>query len=243
MAPRLIGIIPARYASTRFPGKPLALIHGKPMIQHVYEHVKEARIDEAVVATDDERIFQCVQQFGGKVVMTSPNHPSGTDRCGEAAEKLQLNDEDIIINIQGDEPFISRHEIELLAKLFDNPAVNIATLVKPFQDSEEAKNPNKVKVVLAKSQKALYFSRHAIPFVRDAKQEVPTYHQHLGIYAYRYKTLKELIQLQPSFLEQNEKLEQLRWLENNYDIYTASCNYQGIGIDTPEDLIKVTSLQ
>lgn len=231
-----IGIIPARYASTRFPGKPLALIHGKPMIQVVYEHVREAGLDQVAVATDDERIAECVRGFGGQVVMTSSDHPSGTDRCGEAARLLQLGDEDIIVNIQGDEPGISAKEIGLLTGLFDRPEVNIATLVKPFDDTTAANNPNKVKVVLAKNQKALYFSRLPIPFIRDSHCLIPTYYQHLGIYAYRYETLKQLILLPPSPLENSEKLEQLRWLENGFDIYTAPCDYEGIGIDTPEDL-------
>lgn len=239
MDKRIIGIIPARYASTRFPGKPLANLNGKPMIQVVYEHVLASQLDKVVVATDDERIFNSVKRFGGDVVMTKATHPSGTDRCGEAAELLQLHDHDVVINIQGDEPFISTCEIRLLAKLFQRPEVNIATLVKPFHDSNEAQNPNKVKVALAKNGKALYFSRFAIPFVRDIHCPTPTYFQHLGIYAYRYKTLKELILLQPSSLEQCEKLEQLRWLENGYDIYTSECQYQGIGIDTPEDLASL----
>lgn len=237
-----IGIIPARYASTRFPGKPLALIHGKPMIQVVYEHVRESGLDQVAVATDDERIAQCVRGFGGHVVMTSPDHPSGTDRCGEAARLLQLRDEDVIVNIQGDEPGISAKEISLLTSLFARPEVEIATLVRPFTDPEEAENPNKVKVVIAQDRKALYFSRFPIPYRRDTASEAPTYHQHLGIYAYRHKTLQNLIKLTPSMLEQTEKLEQLRWLENGYNIYTAPCDYTGIGIDTPEDLKRFNTL-
>lgn len=236
METHFVGIIPARYASTRFPGKPLADLGGKPMIQVVYTHVLEAGLHKAVVATDDERIFQCVKQFQGDVVMTSPLHPSGTDRCGEAAAHLNLDDNDVIINIQGDEPFISKNEIRLLTERFANPNIQIATLVKTFDSADEVQNPNKVKVVIAKNGKALYFSRYPIPFVRDSQCPTPTYYQHLGIYAYRYKVLKKLIQLAPSALEQSEKLEQLRWLENGYDIYTAVCDYQGIGIDTPEDL-------
>lgn len=236
---RFIGIIPARYASTRFPGKPLADIHGKPMIQVVCEHVAAAGLYKYAVATDDERIYNAVRAFGGEVVMTSPSHPSGTDRCGEAARKLELLDDDVVINIQGDEPFISINEISLLKSLFDNPDVQIATLVKPFTDATEAQSPNKVKVVMANTGKALYFSRYPIPFVRDAQCPTPTYYQHLGIYAYRYKTLQRLIQLKPSSLEQSEKLEQLRWLENGFEIYAAPCNYAGIGIDTPEDLARL----
>lgn len=236
MENQFVGIIPARYASTRFPGKPLADLNGKPMIQVVYEHVLEADLYKAVVATDDDRIFQCVKRFNGEVTLTSPNHPSGTDRCGEAAAKLDLPDNSVIINIQGDEPFISKKEIQLLMNCFSNPEVEIATLVKPFENPQEAQNPNKVKVTIDKNGKALYFSRFPIPFVRDAQSVQPTYFQHLGIYAYRYKTLKKLIRLKPSNLELCEKLEQLRWLENGYSIFTASCQYNGIGIDTPEDL-------
>lgn len=240
---KFIGIIPARYASTRFPGKPLALIHGKQMIQVVYEHVSQSALDDVAVATDDERIATCVQQFGGKVVMTKPTHPSGTDRCGEAALLLQLHEDDVIVNIQGDEPGISAKEINLLTKQFDNPDVNIATLVKPFDNTADAQNPNKVKAVLDSNHKALYFSRLPIPFVREPKEASPTYYQHLGIYAYRNKTLKALIQLTPSSLEKSEKLEQLRWLENGYDIYTAVCDYNGLGIDTPEDLERYNSMK
>lgn len=242
MDTRFFGIIPARYASTRFPGKPLAMIGSKPMIQVVCEHVMEADLHHIAVATDDERIYNCVKGFGSEVVMTSPNHPSGTDRCGEAASVLGLHDDDVVINIQGDEPFISKKEIQLLKDMFQNPAVNIATLVKPFEDAQEAQNPNKVKVALAKNGKALYFSRYPIPFVRDAGANTPTYYQHLGIYAYRYKTLKQLIELQPSALECSEKLEQLRWLENGYEIYAAPCDYVGIGIDTLEDLQQLVSI-
>lgn len=239
MNTRFIGIIPARFASTRFPGKPLADLHGKPMIQVVYEHVQEADLQDIVVATDHQLIAQCVQNFGGKVVMTSPLHPSGTDRCGEAAQMMELMDDDVVINIQGDEPFISKKELFLLKELFAKPNINIATLVKPFNSIEEAQNPNKVKVVLSNNHKALYFSRFAIPFVRDANQPTPIYYQHLGIYAYRYRTLKELILLRPSPLELAEKLEQLRWLENDYSIFAEPCDYQGIGIDTPEDLTNI----
>ena len=163
MGTRFIGIIPARYASTRFPGKPLALLQGKPMIQHVCEHVASSTLDQYVVATDDERIYECVRSFGGEVVMTAPSHPSGTDRCGEAARTLQLHDDDVVINIQGDEPFISANEIGLLTGLFDNPAVHIATLVKPIDDPAVATDPNKVKVVTDRDGKALYFSRLPIP--------------------------------------------------------------------------------
>lgn len=233
---KFVGIIPARYASTRFPGKPLAILQGKPMIQVVYERVKASSLSQVVVATDHPLIQQCVLDFGGEVAMTRPDHPSGTDRCGEVAATLSLNDEDVIVNIQGDEPGISRQEIDLLTSLFQRPEVCLATLVKPFTDEERAHNPNVVKAVLADNGKVLYFSRYPIPFQRDPGQEAVTHYQHLGIYAYRYKTLKAITQLPPSSLEKTEKLEQLRWLQNGFDIYAASCHYQGIGIDTPEDL-------
>lgn len=242
MGTRFFGIIPARYASTRFPGKPLALLNGKPMIQHVCEHVAASSLDGYAVATDDERIAQCVRSFGGNVVMTSPSHPSGTDRCGEATRLLKLTDDDVVVNIQGDEPFISIGEISLLTSLFKDPQVQIATLVKPIEEEALIQDPNKVKVVTTTSGKALYFSRLPIPFVRDEQCKKPTYLQHLGIYAYRNKTLQELIQLSPSALESSEKLEQLRWLENGFDIYTGTCHYEGIGIDTPEDLQRVQAM-
>ncbi len=233
---RFAGIIPARYASSRFPGKPLALIDEKPMLQHVYEHVQASSLDLVVVATDHPLIQECVDGFGGQVVMTAASHPSGTDRCGEAASLLQLNEEDVIINIQGDEPAISPKEIELIKQLFTDEQVDIATLVKPISDPTLVENPNCVKAVLAYNHKVLYFSRYAIPYRRDSRLEPTTYYQHIGIYAYRYKILKELVQLPPSTLEATEKLEQLRWLQHGYSIYAAECDYHGIGIDTPEDL-------
>ncbi len=238
-AGRFIGIIPARYASTRFPGKPLALIGGKPMVQVVYERVSQAGLHQCVVATDDERIFQAVIGFGGQAVMTRTDQASGTDRCGEAAQLLHLNAHDVVINIQGDEPSISRNEIQLLTGLFQREEVCIATLLKPFTDRETANNPNLVKAVRDKDGKALYFSRLPIPYPRDPQTATPLYHQHIGIYAYRYNTLCDLVTLKPSMLEQNEKLEQLRWLENGYSIHTAICQYEGIGIDTPDDLERL----
>ncbi|MBO4489221.1 MAG: 3-deoxy-manno-octulosonate cytidylyltransferase [Bacteroidales bacterium] len=239
---RHIGIIPARYASTRFPGKPLAIIQGKPMIQRVYEQVKASPLSRVIVATDHPLIRDCVEAFGGEVMMTSPEHPSGTDRCGEVAAALSLDPEDVILNIQGDEPGISDKEISLLTSLFQRPDVNLATLVKAFTDEERAANPNVVKAVLADNGKVLYFSRHAIPFQRDPGSAAVTRYQHLGIYAYRFKTLMAITKLKPSVLETTEKLEQLRWLQNGYDIYAATCDYQGIGIDTPEDLEHFNAL-
>jgi len=232
----VIAIIPSRYASTRFPGKPLALVRGIPMIERVYRIVAEANVNQLMVATDDERIAQCVRTFKGKVVLTSTLHQSGTDRCGEVVNTLALDPDDIVINVQGDEPFIRIEEINTLIKLFDNEDVNIATLIKPIEIGTELSNPNKVKVVCSKSGKALYFSRYAIPYNRSA-DESPHYYKHIGIYGYRCKTLRQLIQLPSSSLEKCEKLEQLRWLEHDFSIHTAICNYESIAIDTPEDLI------
>ena len=234
-------IIPARYASTRFPGKPLALIHGKPMIQHVCEAAQTSKADHTCVATDDERIAACVASFGGQAVLTSPSLPSGTDRCGEAARQLGLQANDVVINVQGDEPFITGEIINLLIQLFENPTTQIATLTSLITKKEEINDPNKVKVVFDKNQKAIYFSRHAIPYLRNPEQFTPKYYKHIGIYGYRYGILQQLIQLPESDLEKSEKLEQLRWIENGYAIHVAKCVYEGIGIDTPEDLKAVNS--
>ena len=236
-----IGIIPARYGSSRFPGKPLVDISGKPMIQHVFERAMESSLDEIYVATDDQRIVDRVIAFDGNVLLTSPSHPSGTDRCGEASIKLHLDDNDIIVNIQGDEPFIQKEQIDALVALFDQPDVEIATLVKPFDNPLDAQNPNKVKVVFSNQHKALYFSRSPIPYPRD--HEEITYYKHLGIYAYRYQTLKKLITLPISSLEKVEKLEQLRWLENNFSIFVAITDHESIAIDTPEDMHKIHNLE
>ena len=232
-------LIPARYASTRFPGKPLALIHGKPMIQHVYEAARTSMADHVSVATDDERIANCVSNFGGQAVMTSPTLPSGTDRCGEAARQLGLHPDDVVINVQGDEPYITGNIIDLLIKLFDDPSAQIATLTSAITRAEEVTDPNKVKVVFDKNHKAIYFSRHTIPYLRIPEQFTPKYFKHIGIYGYRFGVLQQLIQLPESDLERSEKLEQLRWIENGYAIYVAECEYEGIGIDTPEDLRRV----
>ena len=249
-----IGIIPARYASTRFPGKPLALIYNKPMIQHVFERCKEADLDEVYVATDDERIKNAVENFGGKVIMTNPNHASGTDRCAETARILNLNPHDFVINIQGDEPFIRKEEINLLVNMLDNQKVQIATLAKPISNSDEYNNPNKVKVVFTKSNQALYFSRSPIPH-SSPQTPHPSYptphtphpipHKHIGIYAYRNDILQQITQLPVTTLEETEKLEQLRWLENGYTIHVSICHHESIAIDTPDDLklIENTNLK
>ncbi|MDR1113243.1 MAG: 3-deoxy-manno-octulosonate cytidylyltransferase [Bacteroidales bacterium] len=237
---RVIAIIPARYASTRFPGKPLALIGNVPMIECVYRTVMKSTVVQTIVATDDERIVQCVQGFGGIAVLTSPLHQSGTDRCGEVVNQLALDDEDIVINVQGDEPFICEKDINILIELFNNKEVSIATLIKPFEDISDMSNPNKVKVTCSKNGKVLYFSRFAIPYNRSGKPQT-CYCKHIGIYGYRCKTLRQLIQLPPSSLEVCEKLEQLRWLENDFTIHTAICHYESISIDTPEDLERAKS--
>ena len=240
----VFGIIPARYASSRFPGKPLALINGKPMVQWVYERVQSSEVRDLAVATDDERIADCVRGFGGKVVMTSPDHASGTDRCGEAALAMQPNDNDVVINIQGDEPLISPKEIHLLASAFEDRSVQIATLVNPFHEDALLQNPNVVKVVKAKNGNVLYFSRLPIPYLRGESAVAPkNYYRHIGIYAYRYDVLRQIVQLPTSELENSEKLEQLRWLENGYTIRALECDYQGIGVDTPEDLALIQNVE
>ncbi|NMB48996.1 MAG: 3-deoxy-manno-octulosonate cytidylyltransferase, partial [Bacteroidales bacterium] len=224
-----IAIIPSRYASTRFPGKPLADMDGKPMIQRVYEQVKKA-VAEVWVATDDARIFDVVQSFGGNVVMTSPLHRSGTDRCFEAYRKIGKN-ADVVINIQGDEPFIQPEQIDRLKNCFDSPEVQLATLVKPFRKEEGIEalfNPASPKVVINKNFEALYFSRSVIPYVRDIDQsqwlDYHVFYKHIGIYGYRADILEEIVSLPQSTLEKAESLEQLRWIENGYRIRVGVTN-------------------
>lgn len=238
---KFIGIIPARYASTRFPGKPLARLGGKSVIQRVYEQVAGV-LDQAYVATDDERIESAVKAFGGNVVMTSPLHKSGTDRCFEAYRKVGEG-YDIVVNIQGDEPFIQPSQLEAIKACFADPDTRIATLVKPFTaaDGREAlENPNSPKVVLDSNRNALYFSRSVIPYVRGAEKscwgERHTFYKHIGLYAFRAETLEEITALPQSPLELAESLEQLRWLENGYAIKTGISEVETIGIDTPQDL-------
>ena len=209
------------------------------MVQWVYERVQSSEVCDLAVATDDDRIADCVCGFGGKVVMTSPDHASGTDRCGEAARSMHPSDNDVIINIQGDEPLISPREIHLLASAFEDRSVQIATLVNPFQEEGLLHNPNVVKVVKAKNGNVLYFSRLPIPYLRENATPPKNYFRHIGIYAYRYGALKEIVKLPTSELENSEKLEQLRWLENGYTIRALECDYQGVGVDTPEDLKNV----
>ena len=240
---KFIGIIPARYASTRFPGKPLADMNGKPMIQRVYEQVKDV-LDSVCVATDDIRIENAVKAFGGQVVMTSDQHRSGTDRCYEAYQKIGEG-YDVIVNIQGDEPFIHPEQIQTIKTCFADANTQIATLVKPFRSDDDFEsslfNPNSPKVVLNKNNEAMYFSR-SIPYIRGKKytEWLPshTFYKHIGLYAYRAQVLKEITQLPQSALELAESLEQLRWLENGYKIKVGITEQETIGIDTPEDMEK-----
>lgn len=241
---RILGVIPSRYASVRFPGKPLALIAGQSMIARVYfQALKALSLSKVVVATDDDTIFNHVQGFGGTAVMTSPHHKSGTERCLETVQTLEKMGEtyDIIVNIQGDEPFISPSQIDLVAACFSNPDAHIATLAAPLNALADVNNPHVVKLVKDSNNKALYFSRHAIPYNRNnAGDEFLTglYLKHIGIYAYRSHALKEIAILPPSPLETTEMLEQLRWLENGYSIYVNYTESAGVAIDTPEDLAK-----
>ena len=236
-------IIPARYASTRFPAKPLALLGGMPIIEHVYRQASKA-VKDVVVATDDERIKSVVEGFGGRAVMTSTEHQSGTDRCYEALQNVG-EQYDIVINVQGDEPFIQPEQITALIECFNDAATDIATMVKPFSEEdgiEALENPNSPKVVVSRSMKAIYFSRSVIPYMRGVEREEwlkrHTYYKHLGIYAFRSNVLAEITALPQSSLELSEKLEQLRWLENGYVIGVATTSIETIGIDTPEDLAR-----
>ncbi len=237
---KFIGIIPARYQSSRFPGKPLAILGDKTVIQRVYENVSKI-LDQVWVATDDERIFNAVESFGGRAVYTSDQHQSGTDRCAEAARAIASRQTvDVVINIQGDEPFVRAEQIEALRSCFNNNLVEIATLVKKVTDQTELFNPNRPKVVLNQANEALLFSRSVIPYIRGSEQNQwlnkNTFYSHIGLYAYRFDVLQRITQLPVSPLEQAESLEQLRWLDNGYRIKTALTSFETIGIDTPEDL-------
>lgn len=240
---KLIGIIPARYASTRFPGKPLVDIHGKSMIQRVYEQCIKAELDRVVVATDDSRIFEHVNNFGGEAIMTSDQHQSGTDRIAEAAKELKLDSDTVVINIQGDEPFINPADIKLLGACFKREHTKIATLVKKIKDVETLINPDSPKVVLGVNNQALYFSREVIPHIRSVDKSdwlsKKDFYQHIGIYAFRYSILAKIAQLSSTPLEQLEGLEQLRWLENGYTIHTAEITSECIAVDRPEDLKRI----
>ncbi len=242
---KTIAIIPARYASTRFPGKPLALLGGKPVIQRVYEKVAP-HVDMAVVATDDDRIYDAVTAFKGRVVMTSADHKSGTDRVKEAYDKVAEAlgvDYDVVINVQGDEPFIDPKQIQAVKDCFMDAATEIATLVKPFhpEDGLDALlNPNSPKVVVGKSGQALYFSRSVVPYLRGVPQEQwlekHTFLKHIGLYAYTPKALTRITAMAQTPLELAESLEQLRWLENGMRIIVRQVDIETVGIDTPEDL-------
>ena len=241
MQKRFAAIIPARYASTRFPGKPLAMLCGKTVIERVYEKVSEV-LPDVCVATDDERIYDAVASFGGRAVMTSPNHKSGTDRIAEALNKLGDDRCDVVVNVQGDEPFICREQIETLCRCFDDPTTEIATLGKPFDSMESVCNPNSPKIVCDLRGFAMYFSRSVIPYVRGVDQSEwlnsHTYLKHLGIYAYRRDVLSVITSLPQSPLEKAESLEQLRWLQNGYRIRVGITDMETVGIDTPEDLAR-----
>ncbi len=238
-----LGIIPSRFASTRFPGKPLVEIDGQSMIQRVYTQACKAKsLAKVIVATDDERIFNHVQSFGGQVMMTLMHHQSGTDRCAEVAMNFQ--DMEAIINIQGDEPFINPSQIDQVVQhLQQNKAINIATLAKRITDSTQLFSPNIVKVVFNQSNVAQYFSRNAIPFLRGVEQSdwisKGVFYKHIGLYAYRRQTLLKITQLPLSLLEKTESLEQLRWLDNGYQIGIGLTEIETVGIDSPEDLDKV----
>ncbi|WP_207535131.1 3-deoxy-manno-octulosonate cytidylyltransferase [Desertivirga arenae] len=239
---KILGVIPARYASTRFPGKPLIDIEGKSMIQRVYEQaLKTQKLDEVVVATDDERILMHVRAFGGRAILTADTHQSGTDRCAEVAQKLPGFD--IIINIQGDEPFIDPKQIDMVCSCFAPSDTVLATLVKPITTEEELFNVNSPKVVLNKLSEAIYFSRATIPHVRGTEQnewlKMHQFYKHIGIYGYRIDTLQSITRLPVSILEKTEALEQLRWIENGYRIKVAVTDIETTAIDTPDDLKKV----
>ena len=238
---KFVGIIPARYASTRFPAKVLAMLNGKPVIQRVYEQVKDC-FDDLYVATDDSRIADVVRSFGGKVVMTSENCKNGTERCYDACCNLDIEC-DVVVNVQGDEPFIQQKQIESLMACFNDERTDIATLVKPFEAAdgwEKLSNPNSPKVVLNDTGFAMYFSRSVVPYLRGIEQEEwlnnHTFYKHLGVYAYRLDVLKQITSLTQTPLEKMESLEQLRWLEHGYKIKVGVTDIETVGIDTPEDL-------
>lgn len=243
---RVVGIIPARYSSTRFPGKPLVKINGVTMIERVYRQASlSTKLSAVIVATDDQRIFDHVRSFGGRVLMTSTSHQTGTDRIAEVISKLISGEEyfDIAINIQGDEPTIQPSQIDKVIEIFENPRAEIGTLVKQIENHEDLFNPNIVKVVKDKQGKALYFSRSPIPYVRNTITDNWTtnhsFFKHIGIYGYKTDILDEITSLAQAPLELAESLEQLRWLSNGYSIFTKETDIETIGIDTPDDLSKL----
>lgn len=247
---KILAIIPARYASSRFPGKPLALVNGKPMIQRVYEQASKT-FEYVCVATDDQRIYDAVTGFGGKAVMTSEKHNSGTDRCFEALQNYSKESGmafDIVINVQGDEPYIQPQQLKLLEECFSDPSTDIATLVKRVRDKEEFLNPNAPKVIVDSNHNALYFSRAAIPYPRD-KEITQEYvantklYRHIGLYGYKSSVLEKICAMEQSFLETTEKLEQLRWLENGMKIKVAETQFETYAVDTPQDLEAINRME
>jgi 3-deoxy-manno-octulosonate cytidylyltransferase (CMP-KDO synthetase) len=240
---KVLAVIPSRYDSQRFPGKSLVDILGKPMIQRVYEQVIKAdSVSKVIVATDDIRIFTAVNEFGGEVILTRADHISGTDRCAEAIEKIE-DDFDVVINVQGDEPFIQPEQIYLIAGMFNNPDVKIATLVRPSQPDEQVADPSKVKVVLDKHHRVMLFSRSVIPFTRDVNDiHTSNTMMHLGIYGFRTEILTQVAKLKPCEIEATEKLEQLRWMWHGFPIHAGITEHASIGIDTPEDLKNAIKL-
>ena len=242
----IIGIVPACFGSTRFPGKPLVDINGKSMIQRVYEQcIQSARLSRLIIATDDEKIMNHVRDFGGEAINTSPKHQSGTDRCAEIMEKIGPEKWDVVINIQGDEPFIHPEQIDLLCSAFDSDDTKIATLIKKIASTDELFNHNNVKVILNKRKETIYFSRSPIPYNRNFPEQdwlkYSTYYKHIGIYGYRTETLMELSRLSKTNLEITESLEQLRWIENGFSIRAEITSLESIAIDTPDDLLKIKS--
>ena len=235
---KTIAIIPSRYGSTRFPGKPLALIKGKPMIQWVVENVKKTeKVNDVYVATDDKRIFDCVNGFGGKALMTSDKHTCGTDRLAECAEILKLHDEDIILNIQGDEPTFRKEMVEDLISVFDDEDVYFGTLKVEIRNDEELNNPNCVKVINDLKGDAIYFSRFTIPYVRDEKnKDIVKHYKHIGAYGYKKWFLMKYSKMEKSGLEVSESLEQLRAIENGYKIRVKETKYETVGVDTPDQI-------
>lgn len=246
----VLGVIPARYGSTRFPGKPLIDIGGKTMIQRVYEQSSGSRLlSRVIVATDDDRILEHVHQFGGEALLTSTSHRSGTERIGEILDILKsagtTNQPDLVVNIQGDEPFLDPSQLDLLIEAFQDPVIRIGTLMKKITDVKELEDPNVVKVVIDVNGFALYFSRSTLPFYRNLDREEWTkygsHQKHIGLYAYRAEVLEQILKLSPTPLEAAESLEQLRWLEHGFRIKVISTSLDTIAIDTPEDLLKFTN--
>ena len=241
---KIIGIVPARFGSTRFPGKPLADVNGKSMIQRVYEQCLQSKLlSRLVIATDDERIMNHIREFGGEAIITSPQHISGTDRCAEVLEKIGAEHWDAVINIQGDEPYIHPEQIDLLCSTLSENETRISTLVKKISSTDELFNHNNVKVILNKRGEAVYFSRSPVPYNRNFPEQEwlkhSTYYKHIGIYGYRTSALHEITRLAKTNLEVTESLEQLRWIENGYVIRAEITSMESISIDTPDDLLKV----